>query len=300
MRDRFFKGSLFVLSGIIVVLAAGMVYALIEGSWEAFETYGVWGFITSSDWNPTEGRETYGALSFIVGTLLTSVLALLFCIPLALPVALFTGYYRKKTPLSRGLTTVIDLLAGVPSIVYGLWGFTTVRPLVVQLEVNPQGLGVLTASVVLAIMIVPYASSLCREFLLMVPNELIEASSSLGATRFGTMRYVVMPTARKGVIAGFVLALGRALGETMAVTMLIGNTNYIPVSFRDTGNTMASIIANQFGESQGIKLSALIAIGLVLFVMTILINLLAKVLTREEGLRIVRWMRGNTAKVAKA
>lgn len=290
MWDRIFRGFLWALSALIILLTAGMIYSLVYGSLGAFEEFGLWGFITSREWNPTEGREAYGALPFIVGTLLTSLLALLLCIPLALPVALFTGYYRKNTRTSRVLTTIIDLLAGVPSIVYGLWGFYTVRPLVAQMGINSQGLGIVTASLVLAIMIVPYASSLCREFLLMVPNELVEASSSLGATNLGTVRYVTLPTARKGIIAGFVLALGRALGETMAVTMLIGNTNTVPTSLRDTGNTMASIIANQFGEAHGLKLHSLVAIGLILFLLTLVINMLAKVITREEGFRIAAAM----------
>ncbi len=288
MRDNLFKGFLWALSSIIIFISAGIIYSLVAGSMEVLREYGLWDFISSSVWDPTEGRERYGALAFITGTLLTTLISLLLCVPLALPVALYTGFYRKGSRISRLLTNIIDLLAGVPSIVYGLWGFYTIRPLIVSLGLNSQGLGILTASLVLTIMIVPYAAALCREFLLMVPQELVEASSSLGATRFGTIRYVTLPTARKGIIAGFILAMGRALGETMAVTMLIGNTDAMPTSLRDTGNTMASIIANQFGEASGIKLSALITIGLVLFMMTIAINIMAKFITRQERLRILK------------
>lgn len=268
-----------------------MILSLVAGSREVLHEYGLWNFITSNEWNPSEGSERYGALAFVTGTLLTTIISLVLCIPLALPVALYTGFYRKDSRISKILTNIIDLLAGVPSIVYGLWGFYTVRPIIAQLGVNSQGLGVLTASLVLTIMIVPYAASLCREFLLMVPQELVEASTSLGATRFGTVKYITLPTARKGIIAGFILAMGRALGETMAVTMLIGNTNSIPTSLRDTGNTMASVIANQFGEAHGLKLSALITIGLILFMMTIAINIIAKVITKKEQIRIIKHTR---------
>lgn len=281
LRDPLFKGGLLALSGVVILLCAGMLYTLVMGSTDAIGEYGFFGFIGSSDWNPTEGREAYGALPFIIGTLVTSVLALALCIPLALPVALVTGFYMQKSRLSAVVTAIIDLLAGVPSIVYGLWGFYSVRTLTISLGINSQGLGIITASVVLAIMIVPYASSLCREFLVMIPNDLKEGAYSLGATRLETVRYIMLPTARNGILAGFVLAFGRALGETMAVTMLIGNTNLIPTSLRDTGNTMASIIANQFGEAQGLRLSSLILIGLVLFLVTVLMNLLAKAIMRR-------------------
>lgn len=173
------------------------------------------------------------------------------------------------------------LLAGIPSIVYGLWGFYTFRPIIIEMGVNSQGFGVLTSSIILAIMIIPYASSLSGEFISMVPNELKEAAYSLGATRYEVIRTVTFPSAGSGVFASYILALGRALGETMAVTMLIGNTNNLPTSLADTGNTMASIIANQFGEADGLKLSSLIAIGLLLFLITAIINLVAKLIIKK-------------------
>ena len=147
--------------------------------------------------------------------------------------------------------------------------------------VNAQGFGILTSSIILAIMIIPYASSLSSEFISMVPNELKEAAYSLGATRYEVVRSVTFPAAGSGVFASYILALGRALGETMAVTMLIGNTNNLPTSLADTGNTMASIIANQFGEADGLKLSSLIAIGLLLFLITAIINLIAKLIIKK-------------------
>ena len=204
-----------------------------------------------------------------------------FCIPFSLPVALFTGEFCRGKKIATFISSIIDLLAGIPSIVYGLWGFYTFRPIIIEMGVNSQGFGVLTSSIILAIMIIPYASSLSGEFISMVPNELKEAAYSLGATRYEVIRTVTFPSAGSGVFASYILALGRALGETMAVTMLIGNTNNLPTSLADTGNTMASIIANQFGEADGLKLSSLIAIGLLLFLITAIINLVAKLIIKK-------------------
>ena len=177
--------------------------------------------------------------------------------------------------------SVIDLLAGIPSIVYGLWGFYTLRPFMVDLLLSEQGFGIFTAAVVLAVMIIPYASSLSAEFISMVPKELKEGAYSLGGTRLDVIRRVIFPVAGSGIFASYILALGRALGETMAVTMLIGNTNILPTSFTSTGNTMASVIANQFGEADGLKLSSLIAIGLLLFLITAIINFIGKMIMKK-------------------
>lgn len=281
MKDKLFKISLFVAALVILLLTAGIIYALVSRSLEAFSEYGFWGFVTNPEWDPRSATEEYGAFSFIMGTMYTASFALFLCIPFALAVALFNGEYFKGSRLSSVVSSIVDLLAGIPSIVYGLWGFYTVRPLVVDLGINAQGFGIFLSSVVLAIMIIPYASSLSAEFLSMVPNKLKEGAYSLGATRLEVVQHISLPTAASGIIAAFILALGRALGETMAVTMLIGNTDRIPQGLRDTGNTMASVIANQFGESDGLKLSALIAIGLLLFMVTALINLVAKLVMKK-------------------
>ena len=212
---------------------------------------------------------------------MTSFLALLFCIPFSLPVALFTGEYFKGKRIAIVISSVIDLLAGIPSIVYGLWGFYTLRPVITELGLSPQGFGILTSSIILAIMIIPYASSLSAEFISMVPRELKEGAYSLGGTRLDVIRYVIFPVSGSGVFASYILALGRALGETMAVTMLIGNTNNLPTSLTSTGNTMASVIANQFGEADGLKLSSLIAIGLLLFLITAIINFIGKMIMKK-------------------
>ena len=281
MNDKLYKILLFAAALIMPIVCGGVVYALATDAYEAFEHFGFFKFLTSSEWNYTEGAEQYGALPFITGTLLTTLLALIICIPFSLPVALFVGEYFKDTKVAAVLSTVTDLLAGIPSIIYGLWGFYTLRPVIMALNISPQGSGVLTASLVLAIMIIPYAASLSAEFIKMVPNDLKEGAYSLGATRAEVIRKVIFPVAGSGIFSSYILAIGRALGETMTVTMLIGNTNNIPNSITSTGNSMASIIANQFGEADDLRLSALIAIGLILFLITAAINMVGKMMIKR-------------------
>ncbi len=281
MKDKLFRFALFFAALIILLLSAGIIYSLVSRSLDTFNEYGVWGFISNAEWDPRKATEEYGALSFIVGTLYTAFFALLICIPFSLSVALFNGEYFKGTKVASAVSSVVDLLAGIPSIVFGLWGFYSVRPIVIALGVNAQGFGIFLSSIVLAIMIIPYASSLSTEFISMVPNNMKEGAYSLGATRLEVIRRISFPTASSGIVAAYILALGRALGETMAVTMLIGNTDRIPSGLRGTGNTMASVIANQFGEADGLKLSSLIAIGLILFIITAIINLIAKMVMKR-------------------
>lgn len=278
--DRITKLILFFSSVLILLVAAGIVFSLTKGAIPAFNNFG-FKFIITNAWDPTEGRESYGALAFIAGTLITSVLALLICIPLAFSTSLFIAEYFSNTRMASVLSSLVDLLAGIPSIVYGLWGFYTLRPLLVKLGLSDQGFGIFTSSLVLGIMIVPYATSISAEIIRMVPPELKEAAYSLGATRIEVIINVIIPNAGSGIFAGFILAFGRAIGETMAVTMLIGNSNSIPVGLFDTGNTMASIIANQFGEASGLKLSSLIAIGLILFAITGIVNGIGKFIIRR-------------------
>ncbi len=274
MKDKIFRRVLIVVSSLIILITAGIIYALVSQSTSAFSHFGFFDFLTSTSWNPV--KDEYGALPFITGTLLTATLALMLCIPFSIAVMLFNGEYFKNTKVSFYFSAIVDLLAGIPSIVYGLWGFYVIRPYIIDLGVNSQGLGILLSSIVLAIMIIPYASSLGTEFISMVPNILKEGAYSLGATRYEVIRHVHFPVANSGIIAAYILAFGRALGETMAVTMLIGNTNNIPLGLNDTGNTMASVIANQFGEAGGLKLSSLFAIGLLLFIITATVNFIAK------------------------
>ena len=281
MSDKIYRVILFASALIVPIVCGGVIYALITDAYEAFEHFGFFRFITSSEWSYAERNEQYGALPFITGTLMTTLLALVFCIPFSLPVALFVGEYFKGTKVASVLSMRVDLLAGIPSIIYGLWGFYSLRPLIMALNISPQGSGILTASLVLAIMIIPYAASLSAEFIKMVPSDLKEGAYSLGATRIEVIRNVVFPVAGSGIFSSYILAIGRALGETMTVTMLIGNTNNIPDSITSTGNSMASIIANQFGEAEGLRLSSLIAIGLILFLMTAVINMVGKIMIKR-------------------
>ncbi len=278
--DKITKGVLIFSSAIILLIAGGMALSLVEGAIPAFKNFGL-GFVFSNNWNPTHGKENYGALPFIAGTLITSIAALIISLPLSFSASLFLGEYYRGTKLAKVLGMMVDLLAGIPSIVYGLWGFYVLRPLLIDLGLPNQGFGIFTASIILAIMIIPYATSLSNEIILMVPNELKEAAYSLGATKSEVIFNVIVPSARSGIIAGYILSFGRALGETMAVTMLIGNTNIVPDGFFSTGNTMASVIANQFGEAEGLKLSSLIAIGLLLFLITGIINAIGKFIIKR-------------------
>lgn len=278
--DKITKALLFSASLLIVIVSAGIVLSLVGGSVPAFREFG-FRFIFINAWDPTDGREIYGALPFISGTLITSFIALIICVPLAFSTSLFIAEYFRNTNTAGILSSLVDLLAGIPSIVYGLWGFYVLRPLIVRLGLSDQGFGIFTSSLILAIMIVPYATSISSEIIAMVPAELKEAAYSLGATRYEVILNVIIPNSRSGIGAGFILAFGRAIGETMAVTMLIGNSNSVPSGLFDMGNTMASIIANQFGEASGLKLSALIAIGLLLFAITGIVNAIGKYIIKK-------------------
>ncbi len=278
--DKITKYILFGASLLILVLAGGMLYSLVEGSLPSFRVFG-WKFLVSPEWNPTQGNQHFGALAFIVGTLFTSIFALLVAIPLAFSTSLIVAEYFRKTWFANVVSTCVDLLAGIPSVIFGLWGFYALRPFIVSIGLSHQGFGIFTAGLVLAIMIVPYATSLSNSIIMMVPNELKEAAYSLGATRLEVIWNVILPNARSGITASYILAFGRALGETMAVTMLIGNANILPNGLFSTGNTMASVIANEFGEASGVHLSSLIEIGLLLFVITAIINATGKYIIKK-------------------
>jgi phosphate transport system permease protein len=261
-----------------VVLVFGIFLTLVIGSSQSIKTFGI-GFLWGKNWDAV--NDVYGAWPFLAGTLLTSFLALFISIPFSIAVAIFLGEYFPKGWFSELLKNTIELIAAVPSVIYGLWGFLVLVPLVSAIEsklgIQPQqGWGIFTASLILAVMIIPYAASLGRSVIQMVPSSLKEAAYSLGATRWEVIKNVIIPYTKSGLFAGILLSLGRALGETMAVTMLIGNSNDIPKSIFATGNTMASAIALFFGEANDIRRSSLIELGLVLFLITMVINMLGK------------------------
>lgn len=284
MKDRIFKRVLTVVAVGIFLLGGGFVFSLVSGALPAFREYGFFQMIAGTEWRTGAGMERYGMLPFMMGTLMTSFVALILCVPFALPVALFTGEYFRGTTIAKVFQTIVDLLAGIPSIVYGLWGFYALRPLLMGLGISRNGFDILAASIVLAIMIIPYVASLSSQFIKMVPAELKEAAYGVGATRMEVVTKVVFPTVSTGIISTLILALGRAIGETMAVTMLVGNTNSIPHSLLDSGNTMASIVANQFYEASGIRINVLIAISLVLFLITLVVNSIGRYMIKKVSL----------------
>ena len=285
--DVAFRAVTGAFATITLVILIVIAFALSLASKQTIHEYG-FGFLTSTDWDPIEGHEAYGALPFIFGTLATAALALCISVPVSLGIAIFLAELAPDW-LKRPLGFMVELLAAVPSVIYGLWGFFVLRPIMIQHvepllgNKSPMGNDVLLASVVLAIMILPTVSSVSREVLRAVPNVQREGALALGATRWEMVRTVVLPYARSGISGAIVLGLGRALGETMAVTMLIGNKPQIKASLFEPAATMASVIANQYPEAHGRQLSALTEIGLVLFALTLALNVVARLLVWRVG-----------------
>jgi phosphate transport system permease protein len=278
LKEKVFKRILTLSAIIVVVILLAIFFTLLINSMPSIKALGA-KFFYDKTWDPV--ADEYGALPFLVGTLLTSFLALVISTPFSIAVAIFLGEYYKKGIVAEIFKNVIDLLAGIPSVIYGFWGLFVLVPIVRMIEMKlnlpPYGVGIFTSSIILAIMILPFSVSLSRQVISMVPADLKEAAYSLGATRFEVITKIIIPYAKSGLFAGLLLALGRALGETMAVTMLIGNTHQIPTGIFSPGNTMASVIANEFSEATGtIYTSALIEMGLFLFVVATIINILGK------------------------
>ena len=276
--ESIFKRSLKAVGIAMVLLVVGLLITLIIESLPSMKNLGL-KYLWSKTWDPV--NNVYGALPFLIGTLLTSFLALIISIPFSFAIAIYLGEYNPKGWLSNFLKNTVELIAAVPSVIYGFWGLLILVPLVRSLEMKvgvlPYGIGIFTASLILAVMIIPYAASLGREMIRLVPSPLKEGAYSLGATRYEVIKNVILPYTKSGLFAGILLSLGRALGETMAVTMVIGNTSMIPDSIFGPGNTMASVIANEFTEADHtLYLSALIELGLVLFIVTVVINMIGK------------------------
>ncbi len=275
-RESLYRKTLSLSAIFIIVLLSCIFLTLLVSSMPSIRAMGI-KFIYGTTWDPV--TDEYGALPFLIGTLMTAALALLISTPFALAIGLFLGEFYPTGWFSSIIKNAVELLAGIPSVIFGFWGLFTIVPFVRAIEMKvgipPYGVGILSASILLSIMIIPFSASLIRLVISMVPSNLKEAAYALGATRFEVIRYIILPNIRSGMSAGILLALGRALGETMAVTMLIGNTQAIPKSIFDTGNSMASVIANEFTEATGkIYFSALIEIGLLLFVVTTVINII--------------------------
>lgn len=276
--ESVFRRTLIITALSVFILVVGIFITLVVQSMPSIKALGL-NYLWGKTWDPV--NDIYGAWPFLLGTLLTSFLALLISIPFSFAIAVYLGEYQPTGWLSGLLKNVVELIAAVPSVIYGFWALVTLVPLVRKLEVAigvaPYGVGIFSASLVLAIMIIPYAASLGRELIQMVPSSLKEGAYSLGGTQYEVIRDVVLPYTKSGMFAGVLLSLGRALGETMAVTMVIGNTSLIPDSIFAPGNTMASVIANEFTEAdRTVYLSALIELGLVLFLVTVVINMIGK------------------------
>jgi phosphate transport system permease protein len=281
--DGAFKAVL-VLAGIVVsVLLIAILFTLILASRPALLANGL-RFVTGSTWDPV--TETFHALPFVVGTLLTSLIALVIATILSLALAILMGEYFRSGPLAAIMRTAVELLAGIPSVVYGFIGLfffvPAVRVFQEALGVPPFGVGIFTSALLLAFMVLPYSASIGREILGLVPSDIKEAALSLGATTSEMVWKVSLPYARAGITGGVLLSLGRALGETMAVTMVIGNANTLTFNILAPGNTMASVIANEFSEaSSNVYLASLIEIGLLLFIISTLINIVGKIVVNR-------------------
>jgi len=276
--ENVFKKTLMIMGIVMILLVVGILLTLIVQSQLSISALGP-KYLWSKVWDPVQ--DIYGAWPFLLGTLMTSFLALIISIPFSIAVAIFLGEYHPKGWLPDLLKNTVELIAAVPSVIYGFWALAVMVPLVRSFEshigVEPVGVGVFSASLILAVMIIPYAASLGQSMIKLVPSHLKEAAYGLGATRWEVIRSVVLPYTKSGLFAGILLSLGRALGETMAVTMVIGNTSLIPKNIFAPGNTMASVIANEFTEAdKPVYLSALIELGLVLFLVTVVINMIGK------------------------
>lgn len=277
------------------------MFSVGEGSKDIFLKEG-FSFLTGTDWNPVEGRESFGAFPYIIGTLLSSGIAILIGVPVSLGIAIFISEI-SNSKIATPLSFIIELLAAVPSIIYGLWALFVFRfwikdfiekPLydifhgsIPLFAKTPFGLDIFTSGIVLSIMIIPIISSICREVIKSVPNSQREAAYALGATRWETIRTTVIPYSKSGIIGASILGLGRAVGETMLVTLIIGNVigaTAIPTSLFSQGQTLASLIANEFNEaSSDIHLSALIGLGVVLLLLTMIINIFAQLLVKKTN-----------------
>jgi phosphate ABC transporter permease protein PstC len=290
LPDRALRYGLTALAALILVLIVYFFVRLVGEARPAFEKFGVLGFTFTNDWNVS--AEQFGALPLVVGTLITSVLALLMGVPIAVATAVYLTELCPRRLLAP-LTVLIELLAAVPSVVYGLWGIFYLAPRLQPAEqwvantfsfIPFIGGGTVTipnyfiAGLILAIMILPIVSAISREVMATVPDDHKEAALGLGATRWEMIRTAVLPYCRSGIVGGAMLGLGRAIGETIAVTIVIGDSPQLGKHLFGQGYTLAAVIANEFGEATGLHRSALFAAALVLFVLTLLVNALARLL----------------------
>jgi phosphate transport system permease protein len=294
LRDNLFRFITRAAALLVLALLGGVILSLAWGSWPAFRAFGP-AFLVTEIWNPV--TDEYGAFAPICGTLITSFLAMLIAVPVGLGIAIFLTELCPQS-LRRPIGIAIELLAGIPSIIYGIWGLFVfapflqayVQPALIKVSQPipvlsalfagpPYGIGMLTASIILAVMVLPFITSISRDVFETVPAVLKESAYGIGCTTWEVVRNVVIPYTRVGVIGGVMLGLGRALGETMAVTFVIGNAHKISTSLLAPGTTISATIANEFTEAVGdLYTSALIALGLILFVITFFVLVAARLL----------------------
>ncbi len=299
LGDRIFLTVVVALGLSIILLAGAMAWVLTDEAGMAFDEFGIIGFLKGTTWDPGV-QFRFGALPFIVGTLVTSVLALAIAFYPAVAVAIFIAEYAPRW-LGSIIENLVHLIAAVPSVVIGIWGIFVFapwmretfympafvwaadhHPALLPILGSPIGYGMTTATIILALMIIPFTTALTRDAIRQVPKEQREAAWALGATKWEVIRMAVIPYSRGGIMAGAILSFGRAIGETMAVAMLIGNKNNFPFSIMGPAATMPSVIVNEFREAVGnLHLSSLMAIGLVLFVISLIVNLIAAYVTRK-------------------
>jgi len=292
--DQGFRWASYGSALIVLSVLAGIIGTMIYGGWPAFQEFG-FSFITSSAWNV--GKDQYGAWVAVSGTVTSALIALVIGVPISIGIAIFLTQLCPPW-LRRPVSTVIELLAAVPSIIYGMWGLFVFAPLFakyVQIPLTsivegmpilgtilyarvPSGVGMLTAGIILAIMIIPFIASITRDILDQIPTVLRESAYGIGCTTWEVVRYVLLPQAGVSIIGAIMLGLGRALGETMAVTFVIGNANRLSLSLFDPSSTIASRIANEFNEAAGMQMNALLALGCILFVVTFIVLALARIL----------------------
>ena len=282
---------------LAMAIAAVLLCIALEVAIEAMpaiQRYGL-GFLTSTAWNPV--KDEYGALSQIYGTIVTAFIALLLAVPIGVGTALVVSENFLPASVQTVVVFLIELLAAIPSVVYGLWGIFVLIPILTPIgrvlhsslgwlpifSTPPSGPGIFPAGIVLTIMILPIITAISRDALVSLPPDLRQAAYGLGATRWETIFRVLLPAATSGIVGATMLGLGRAMGETMAVTMIIGNSNRISPSILTTGNTIASLLANQFAEADGIQTAALMYAALVLFGLTLIVNVLAELVVRRVG-----------------
>ena len=303
--DGLFRKTTLFFALFVLAMLAAIIAALIYGGYPAIEKFGP-GFLTSRAWNPV--THEYGALNAIYGTVVTSFIALLIGVPLSFGIAVFL---TELCPvwLKQPLGTAVELLAGIPSIIYGIWGLFVFAPIFAEyiqpfltrtvgkipvigelFQGPPMGIGMLAAGIILAVMVIPFIASVMRDVFEVVPGVLKESAYGLGATTWEVVRNIVLPYTKAGVVGGIMLGLGRALGETMAVTFVIGNAPKIAASLYSPGNSIASTLANEFAEASDVlHVSSLISLGLVLFLITLIVLTLAKLmlaqLAKQEGAR---------------